>query len=426
MSSREKLGAFVQRFANAVFAQALLSLGSLLVSLILLRYGSDVQYGYYVLVLNAVLLVTQVQGSFVGPAMVNEMRGMPPAERSKLIGGLYRGQRRSLPPLVGICVVGACALWFFNVLDMTTGPLVLVGILAGWAALRREFFRMVLYAYRLSGPVLLGDAVYVLLLVGGARIASLAPASASVAVVFLCAAALIAGTMFARSLWKHESWNEDDVPEIWRKIARVGAWTTAGAVVHWTFSQGYSYLVVGTLDVAAVAAAASTRMVMMPVNLLSSGIGSLMLPTANAWLLEHGANSTFRRLTVSATVISAAALLYLIILWFARDFIFTRILHKHFAQLDLLLILWSAASLMMVVRDQVMHFLLARARYRSLTLLTMVCAVSALTVSYLSMLRIGVAGAPLGVLTGEVINVVGMVVMSRMDLQRDELHRTAA
>jgi hypothetical protein len=103
-----------------------------------------------------------------------------------------------------------------------------------------------------------------------------------------------------------------------------------------------------------------------------------------------------------------------------KDFIFAQVLHKDFAQRDLLLVLWSMASLMMVVRDQVIYFMLARARYRSLTMLTLACAIVSLTVSYFMMLRIGVAGAPVGVLTGEICNVAGLVAMSLLEVQREE------
>jgi hypothetical protein len=84
-----------------------------------------------------------------------------------------------------------------------------------------------------------------------------------------------------------------------------------------------------------------------------------------------------------------------------------------------MLILWSVVCVAMVVRDQFVNFLLARARYRSLTVLTVACAVAALTVTYIMLRHIGVAGAPLGVLTGEILNVTGLIVMSRLEIRRD-------
>jgi O-antigen/teichoic acid export membrane protein len=410
--------AFVGMFANAVAAQALLSIGNFVVSLILLRFASDAEFGFYVLALNGVMLLISIQTAFVGPAMVLQMTRVEGPERADLIGGLYGGQRRVLPPLACLCLAATCALWLFKVLDSFEALLLCAAVGAAWAALYRQFFRMVLNGYRNSEAVLRGDAVYVAAQIAGAAIAVFSSVPAVVTIAFLGAGATAGGYLNSRLLWKHERWNINSSPAVWRKIARVGAWTAAGSVAHWSFSQGYNYLIVGTLNVAAVAAAGSTRMLMMPVNLLSTGIGTMMLATASGWLLEHGTRSTYHRVMLGAAAVAGVALLYLSILWLTRDFIFTSLLHKDFAQRDLLLILWSMASVTMVVRDQLVNFLLARTRFRSLTMLTMVGAIVSLVVSYVAMLRIGVAGAPVGVLTGEILNVVGLVAMSHAEVRR--------
>jgi len=418
--------AFVQKFASAIVAQALLSAASLAVSLILLRFGSDAQYGYYVLVLNAIMLLTMVQNSFIGPAMVQHMTLLQSRERAGLIGGLYREQRRLLP-FVGVAVLGgATLLWLLQLVSTMTLLLMLAAVAAALAALYREFFRMVLLAYRLPGAVLRGDVFYVLTLVAGAAVATLTSVPAITTVLVLCGAALGGGTLLARSLWRHEAWDIHGAPEILKKIASVGAWTTAGSVTHWSFSQGYNYLIVGTLDVTAVAASASTRLLMMPVNLLSGGVSSLMLPTASSWVVEHGTRSTFRRLTLAALGIAGAATVYLGIAWLLRDFLFTTLLHKRFAQRDTLLMLWSATAILMVFRDQILYLLLARGKYRSLTLLTFISAVVSLVTSYVAMLHIGVAGAPVGVLSGETVNVIGLILMSRAEVRRGDQEQAAA
>jgi hypothetical protein len=145
-----------------------------------------------------------------------------------------------------------------------------------------------------------------------------------------------------------------------------------------------------------------------------------MLSTVSGWLRDYGVRRTFRRVLLSAAAICGAALVYLATLWWARDFVFEHLLHKHFVQRDLMLLLWSCALLMMLVRDQLINFLLARARYRSLTGLSVACAIVSLTVSYAMMRRIGVAGAPAGVLIGEIVNVAGLAALSRLEIRRDQ------
>ena len=61
---------FARLLGSAVVAQALLSAANLCVGLILIRRTDDQEYGYYVLVLNALMLITQIQTQFIAPAMI--------------------------------------------------------------------------------------------------------------------------------------------------------------------------------------------------------------------------------------------------------------------------------------------------------------------------------------------------------------------
>jgi O-antigen/teichoic acid export membrane protein len=417
--NRNSQGFFVRLLGSAVIVQALLSAGSLGVGLILIRNATDAQYGSYVLVLNALLLVTALQNNFISAPMVHRMTRLDVLGRADLIGGLLRDQRYLVPLAGAAAAAVTLALWLFGALSAFTTVLVMAAIAAALATLYREFFRMVLLAYRQPVEVMQVDLLYVVLLVGGAFLATLTPVPAIVTVLILCAAAATAGRLLSKLLWRHEPWNIHGTRGILRQMIPVGAWTVAGAAIHWSFSQGYNYLIVGTLDVSAVAAAAATRILMMPVNMLSTGIGSLMLPTASGWLLKHGARTVFARLSLLAAGLAGLALCYLAIIWLCRDWIFASLLHKQFEQRDLLLTLWSAIFLLMIFRDQLLYLPLVRTRYRSLTALTFCSAVLSLTVSYACMVRMGVAGALVGVLAGEILSVAGLAVYGFIEVHRD-------
>jgi O-antigen/teichoic acid export membrane protein len=321
--------------------------------------------------------------------------------RGDLIGGLYREQRRLLPALGVVTVFIALALWYFQVLNIYTGPLVLITVAAALAILRREYFRMVLFAHRRPHDVLRTDVAFLALIVTGALLATLTPMPAVTAIGTLGLAAVASGFLLSRALHRYESWNIHGAQGILRDIAPLGTWSTAGAAIHWTFSQGYIYLVAATLGVTAVAAIAATRLLLMPVNLLSTGIGSLMLPLTSGWLHKHGVQLVWRRLSLLALGLAAATLCYFGVIWILREWIFAALLKKQFAQQDALLMLWGAIFLVIVIRDQLVYLLAAQGRFRILTTFTFVSAVIALAASYWGMLRFGVAGALLGMLIGE-------------------------
>lgn len=409
---RQRHFAFARLLSSAVVSQAVLSAASFVIGLILIRGTTDIQYGYYILASSAILLLVSLQNAFFGPPLAIRLTRLDRAGRGELVGGLYREQRRLLPALGAITVVVALGLWYARMLDTHTGPLVLATVAAALAILHREYFRMVLFAHRRPHDVLRTDMLYVVLMVAGVSVATLTPAPAVTAVFTLSLAAVASGILLSRTLHRHEPWNIQGAPGILPDIAPLAAWSTAGAAIHWTFSQGYIYLVAGVLDVAAVAAIAATRLLMMPVNLLSTGIGSLMLPLASGWLHRHGILMLRRRLYLFALGLAAATLCYFAVLWLLRDWIFAVVLKKQFVQRDALLMLWGAIFLVMVVRGQLIYLLAAQGRFRALTFLTLVSAVIALAASYAGMLQFGVAGALVGMLIGELINATGIVILS--------------
>jgi O-antigen/teichoic acid export membrane protein len=156
----------------------------------------------------------------------------------------------------------------------------------------------------------------------------------------------------------------------------------------------------------------------MPVNLLSTGMLQMMLPTASRWLHQHGAVRLYARLLRFCAVMSVLIICYFGIMWALRDWIFANILKKQFPDRDALLFLWCLICLCMMLRDQLASLLVVSGRLRQMSTLTLVSATLALTASYLCIRQFGVMGALIGVLTGEVINVAGIAVLSAIESKR--------
>jgi O-antigen/teichoic acid export membrane protein len=289
--------------------------------------------------------------------------------------------------------------------------------------LYREYFRMVLLAYRLPMQALKVDIFYVTFLGTGAYLATLTPVPAMTAAITLAFAALVGGWLLSRMVWRHEGWNIRGAPGVLAEVAPLGTWAVVGAAIHWTFAQGYIYLVAGTLDVTAVATISATRLLMMPVNLMSSGIGSMTFPTVSKWLQDYPVRAVFHRLSLLAAGIAGLAMLYFVIMWFLREWVFTYVIKGHFEHRDTLLLLWSAVFLLMAVRDQMLYLPAARGRFRIMAWLTLLTAIVSLLISYVCMRMFGMVGALVGVLSGEAFNIVGFIALSLREIRHaDPLH----
>jgi O-antigen/teichoic acid export membrane protein len=117
--------------------------------------------------------------------------------------------------------------------------------------------------------------------------------------------------------------------------------------------------------------------------------------------------------------LSCVALCYFSVLWVLRDWIFLDLLKKQIASRDPLMERWFVIFILMIFRDQLLFLPLARGRYRILTGLTLLSAVVSLVVSYLAIVREGVVGSLDGLLTGELISVTGLLVLSALEMRKD-------
>ncbi len=411
MSQASGKSFFIKMFSSAILMQALLSAASLCVGMILIRNTSDAQYGYYVLITNAVLLMTSLQNAYMLPSLIIRINdaSVDAAARTDFVGGLLGGQQKILPLLIVPCLLAALISWLIGMIDYRLLLVIVAGVLAVVATLFREFFRMVLLAHRRPNEVVRGDVVYVLLLVAGVWFGARAPMAAVAAAAVLVVAALCGGFMQRRALDQIMKPRPQPGLTVLRGIFSVGAWATAGAGIYWCYSQGYNYLVAGVLGVDVVAALAATRLLMMPVNLLSTGISSFLFPTVANWLQRLSIMAVFRRLMLFAAGLCSVAAVYLIVLWWVRDWVFANVLHKTFQQRDTLLLMWSGICLLMTVRDQLGYILPAKAQFRQLSFMALCSAICSLAVSYVAMDHFGAMGALIGIVVGEVLSLLGIV-----------------
>ncbi|MEP6883753.1 MAG: capsular biosynthesis protein [Gammaproteobacteria bacterium] len=426
MLGRSKGGLVARLFGASLIMQAMLSAANFLVGMILIRRTSDIQYGYFVLAGNALMLASGVQTALLQPRLVLDMTTFDQEGRSDLIGGLLRLRTHALPPLLLGGILLTLGLWLAKAVDTELMMIICVTLATLLGSLSRDFFRLILFAHHRPQDVLKADAVYVALLVTGVFCATLAPFPAFTAIAALGAAALVGRALLSRAVWRYEAWKIPGAPGMLGRIGSLGLWSTAGAAIHWALSQGYNYLVAGMLAVPAVASIAQTRLLMMPVNLISVGVGSMLFPMTCKWVHDLGLMPALRRLLLFTAVIVCAALAYFVFMWWFRGWIFTDLLRKHVPQRDSLLMLWCAVFTLMLIRDQLVNLLTALAQYRRLTMLTGVSAVISLAFSFFAMQRFGVSGAVAGVGVGELSNVIGIVVLIVLEVKKDNRGPPAA
>lgn len=410
--------AFARLFGGAVISQGLLSAINLLTGLILIRGASPTQYAYYVLIAGAAPLMVQLQNNLIAPHLTSRVNTAPDEERKSYIGGLIREQRRLMAIVVVAALASFCLVWLAGGLQPAVAVILLAAVIAALGTLFRDFMRLILVTYRMPYEVLRSDVVYAVVFVGGVWLATLTSAPAAAAALAMACGAVASALMVLRALWRHDPWAIPGLRGAFRTSVVLGLWSAAGAVIHWMFNQGYTYIVALRLDVTAVAGIAATRLLLSPLGVFSLGIGSLMFSTSTLWLKNHGTRGLLRRVMVFALALAAMAIAYIAVMWTMRDWIFLHILKRDYPQRDLLLGLWSLIFFCTVIRDQVIFLMVARHQFKRLAGLTLCCAAFGLSVTFAAIGPYGAAGLG-GLLAGEIAYVLGVLVFAVRDMRAE-------
>jgi len=413
--------AFARNLGGAVISQGLLSVINLSIGLILIRRVSHAQYGYYVLIAATAPLLVQFQNSLIAPLLTSRVTTASDDERKDYVGGLMREQRRLLAIVTTVGLLGCLLIWLGGRVPTETLIVLLAGVVASIGALFRDFMRIILITYRRPYDVLRTDVVYALVFVGGVWVSTLSGVPAALSALAMASGAIASGLLLARVLRRMDPWHTPGMRGAFSQSVVLGLWSATGAVIHWVFQQGYTYIVALQLDVTAVAAIAATRLLLSPLGVFSLGINSLMFSTSTLWLKHHGPRGLMRRVLVFALGMACMGLVYVAVMWWMRDWIFLHILKRDYPQRDLLLGIWSMVFICTVIRDQVIYLQMARGHFKRLAGLTALCAVLGLSVTLLSIRHYGAAGGLLGLFAGELLHVIGVLVLAIRDLRETSM-----
>lgn len=417
-ASRSSAFGIARLFGSSIVDQAMLSAANFGVGLILIRYAAEAQYGYYILAFNTMILLTTLQGTFIGTPMVIRLPTLTDEARRQWMGSLLRDQRRW--GLAGglLALVATGVAWTVGLLDRQSAQVAVAATALVLAALYREYLRGILLMYHRPQQVLAADAIYVVVLLAGCAASVHTPVAAVGALLAGMLASLACGHALRRKLGAEI--DAQAAPGRLRDIAKMGFWAASGGVIYWLFNQGYNFLTAATLNLTAVAALAASRLTLMPINLLLAGMQKQLTPLASHWLHQMGARRTLRRLAWFSLALGVTTLIYGAVIWLLRDWIFLDVMRKDFPQRDELVLLWCGLFILMVMREPVMMIAVLRQRFRILSGATFVSAVVSLSVSYVAMLHLGPVGAAIGIVVGEVLYCSAVLVLVLHEVRKDD------
>jgi hypothetical protein len=413
-------------FSISVMDQVVLSGANLLIAFVLIRFAGDNDYAMYVLVQSTMLLLVSMQASYLLQPLAVLTPRLPAAERFRTVTAVKETQRRILK-WVALAVLWVPLLgWITGLLSTLVALLVATGILAVWAALRREYLRTVLLMHSRPLDLLGADAIYAGVALLGL---GLAVFIGKYAVVGTTLALSIAGWFGAaaahRSLAADPGWQKGGVVTNWAEMRGMGFWALTGATIYWFLGQSYSYILASRLDLHAVADVNATRLLLMPAIVMTVGVTSLLGPTTATWYSQIGARPMVIRLLNVLLAVAVLEVLYFVFIWVSREWILTNVLHKQVQDRDLLLLLWGGLATIALVRDVLQCGLIAMGHLKSLAGQVGVSAAVAVCIMWFGTRWWGASAVLFGQITGELINLAGILLLLRRYTPKREIAITA-
>jgi O-antigen/teichoic acid export membrane protein len=410
--SVRKPGRILHFFGIGVLDQILLSGVNFIGGFVMIRFTSDVSYGQFVLAQSAILLMVSAQGAWLSGPVTMIAPSKSADIRARMIGSLGASQTRMLRRAALALLSIPVAAYLIGIWSTSTSLAIAGVILAGWAALQREYRRSVLLIYSRAQSMLGADAVYVGTLLLGIAAAVLSRGLAGpVAIVALSAAGWASALVAHRLLARDPGWVSGDALPYWREIRTIGMWSLIGAVIYWLFAQSYNYVLATRLDLTAVTNVNAARLVLTPVFVFMYGINNLLMPIASNWLADFGMGRMLRRLALLTALICVINLLYFAVAWALRDWLIVDLMHKHIADQDRLLILWGCVALVFLPREVLQSALWALRRVKSMAWLIGLSALVSLTLMWVGIERWGAAAVLIGQVAGECVNLIGLALL---------------
>jgi hypothetical protein len=227
-----RLGQMVHMFGTGVIDQVVLSGANFLIGFAMIRFTSDVDYGQFILVQSAVLLLTSAQSAWLAP-LCSIMPSKPPAVRQAMVGTVEASQTRFLHKLVLAAVLVPVIGYLIGAWSLIVAIVSEGAIFASWTALQREYLRSVLVIYGRPQQMLRADVVYVAVLLPVIAFAVFGTRLHSIwAVAALIVAGWAGGRVAYRAFAADPGWVSGNATPYWQEMRPLAVWSTTGAVTY--------------------------------------------------------------------------------------------------------------------------------------------------------------------------------------------------
>ncbi len=405
-------GELVRTGALSTADQAMLSATNLVIGLALARFTTPDTYGAYALAIAVMLVLSGVQAAVVTTPLT--ILGAPREgdDLRRWVSTLLAAQIALALALGGLLAAVAVIARHASPESSLPGVLLCVTV-AFFFVQTQEFCRRVLYLRLLAGRVLLNDLVYCSLQIAG--IATLwvldrRPGASGVWLsgsnVFLATAvSALAGT--AVGLWQTRGFltaeRHGGAGALLREAWGMGRFNLAGQAGHVLLQFASRFVAAAYGGTVGVAMLEAPRLLVAPLHVIGIGAGSVSAPKAAIAHARGGTKALMAFLTPVAALWAAAFLGYALLIAAAPGFWLRLLYGNAYAGTESILVVWCFCYALLGLRVLPATALRVTRHYSAIMWASLAAGVVVIAASAILCSRLGVAGAALGRLAGEVV-----------------------
>jgi O-antigen/teichoic acid export membrane protein len=313
----------------AAVDQAILSLSNFCLAMLLIKFATKIDYGYYSVVFSMLLFLTSIQNAIVNAPLAVLLANKKKSEKNIYAGSLCYGQLFVVLPAV---CIGLFIIAFLRMYGLDSGK-TLIAIsfcVAAIGTLLREYIRSYFFAQENPSKVLIMDSIFTIFYLGLVIISYLIfGLKTFVIFILMGGCALIIGFIYSQKQnWKY---NFRSIKKSYRENWKYGKWALVGATVAHIQTYSYIYLLGALLGSVAVAEVNAARIFFMPLVLLQMGWGQLVIPYGSRLREQNNIDVFIRHLILVLAIYVVIFVIYIGLLRLFQETLMHYILSEKYA-----------------------------------------------------------------------------------------------
>ena len=391
----------VGRTVVASFDQALNSATSFGITLLLLKYVSKVEFGYFSIVLTIITYITWIQNAIINTPLTVLLASKSSEEEIQFSSSLFRGQNIIVILFSIISVSISLFIYFFYDNDIipliiAAASFALIGILS------RTYFRQLSYAQEQPKKALKQDALFTLFYAVFILISLLISYfNIVIVLVGMGVCNILVFTLYN----VHESPKRSvkEIKAAYSESWKLGRWSLVGITVTHFQTYSYQYLIAIMLGSISVAENSASRLLISPLIFMQAGWGSIVRPRGAKLREQNQMHKFFKELIIASILIAVAISAYLILIYSASSF-FKRYLFtdKYEESMDYVFY-WGGVFVSQYITVNASYGLQVIKKFKDLALINVFTMIITVVLTYFFILDYQIKGALVASIIGESI-----------------------